>query len=254
MNWLQLIERRRSVRQFEQGMDAATVARVKGICQGDEGCNSSPLELRLLPASQAKTAVGSFLGLGRVLAPWYIAAISPADKDSLLNLGYCTERAMLEMTALDLGTCWLGHLVNRERFAADLGIEQGSGVRALVAWGRPRDSSTSLRPGKRVLPGKLAVYDSDCSGSESWPVVLEAVRWAPSAINRQPWRLWFTAGAVHLYSTSKRLARAYTPIEMGIALCHIELACRQLAIPGKITTADHPQRRGWEYWASFVRD
>lgn len=254
MNWLQLIERRCSVRQFEHGMDGATVARVKGICQDEEGFNSSPLELRLLPASQAKTAVGSFLGLGRVLAPWYIAAIAPADKESLLNLGYCTQRAMLQMTALDLGTCWLGHLANRDSLAKDLGIGQDSGVRALVAWGRPRDRSISLRPGKRMLPSKLAVFDSDCNGSMSWRAVLEAVRWAPSAINRQPWRLWFAAGAAHLYSVSKRIARGYTPIEMGIALCHIDLACRQLAISGKITTADHPHRRGWEYWASFVKD
>lgn len=254
MNWLQLIERRRSVRQFESGMDGATIARVTGICQGEESFNSSLLELRLLPGAKAKAAVGSFLGFGRVLAPWYIAAIAPADKDSLLNLGYCTQRALLEMTALDLGTCWLGHLANRERYAADLGLEEGLGVRALVAWGRPRVKSNSLLSGKRVLPGKLAVFDDNCRDSMPWRAVLEAVRWAPSAINRQPWRLWFTTEAVHLYSTSKLLARGYTPIEMGIAFCHIELACKQLAIPGKIMIADHPLRRGWEYWASFVRD
>lgn len=249
MNWLQLIERRRSVRSFEPAVDDATIAQVKAICE------ASPLELRLLSGDQAQAAAGGILGVGRVVAPWYIAAISPGDRESLKDLGYHTQRTILEMTALELGTCWVGAISNsnKERLAADLGLGDQLGIRALVAWGRPRGKGTP-RQGRRVLPAKLAVFDSDCSGSMPWRAVLEAVRWAPSAINRQPWRLWFTAGAVHLYSASKRLAREYTPIEMGIALCHIELACQQLAVAGKIQVTEHPQRRGWEYWASFVRD
>lgn len=248
MNWLQLIERRRSVRSFEPVVDDATIARVKGICQ------ASPLELRLLPGEQVQAAVGGILGLGRVVAPWYIAAIAPGDRDSLVDLGYHTQKVILEMTALDLGTCWVGSISDRAGLAAQLGLADQLGVRALVAWGRPRGKGVAWQR-KRVLPAKLAVFESDGSeGIMAWRAVLEAVRWAPSAINRQPWRLWFTAGAVHLYSASKRLAREYTPMEMGIALCHIELACQQLALAGKIEVTEHPQRRGWEYWASFVRD
>lgn len=249
MNWLQLIERRHSVRKYELGVDVASVARIKEFCQ-----NTPPLELRMLPGSEVHGFTRGVFGLGRVLAPWYIVAITAGDKDSLLNLGYVTQRIILEMTALGFGTCWLGSF-NREQLNIAMGLEGGLGARILVAWGRPKDeNASSQRQGKRISPSRISAFEPGTSLNTSpWRVILEAVRWAPSAINRQPWRLWFTPSAIHLYSVSG-VGKAYTPIEMGIALCHLELACKHLAISGRIAETEHPGRRGWEYWASFVRD
>lgn len=257
MNWLQLIERRTSVRQYEPALDEATTAQVRNICEHIETLNSGALNLRLLPGDEVHKAIQGFLGwYGRVLSPWYIAVISSRDRESLENAGYYTERAILEMTALNLGTCWIGGLFDKKAVNAILNSQERE-VIALIACGRPKKATWSKavkaagRLGKRLAPERLAVFESAGNSSRPWWAVLEAVRWAPSAINRQPWRLWFSANEVHLFCESRSLRRSYAPLEMGIALCHLELACSQLAIPGNLAKVPHPDRKGWEYWTSF---
>ncbi|MDD4658588.1 MAG: nitroreductase family protein [Eubacteriales bacterium] len=255
MNWLQLIERRVSVRQYEPDVDEATLAQVRKICEHAKSYNSSALKYFLLPGSEVHRRQKSIGPIGRVLAPWYIAAVAAGDSEALFNLGYSSQRVILELTALDLGTCWLGALFDREALGDSLGLGKGHAVRALIAWGRGRKvPGTADKQSRRLPSEKIAFFAGDRDTRYPWRTVLEAVRWAPSAINRQPWRLWFGAGAVHLFSKPGRLARSFAPIDMGIALCHLELACKQLAIPGSIAQTEHPQRKGWEYWVSYIFD
>ena len=55
--------------------------------------------------------------------------------------------------------------------------------------------------------------------------VLELVRWAPSAVNKQPWRIVVRDGVYHFYEKKdKGYIREETgdlqKIDVGIALCH----------------------------------
>lgn len=77
--------------------------------------------------------------------------------------------------------------------------------------------------------------------------VLEMVRWAPSAVNRQPWRIvaepenesadGTSITAYHFYQTgikpddtgSVQMHR----IDMGIAICHFHLAALEKGLGGK---------------------
>jgi nitroreductase len=261
MNWMQLIGRRISVRQFEPELDEATLARVRDICAPSENLNSCPLELRLLPGTQVHQVLRGFGGrYGRIVAPWYIAAIAEGGQDSLLNMGYRAERAVLEITALGLGTCWIGGLYDKSSLNESLNLSD-AGVRALIALGRPgketwnRGIKLAVGQRRRLPLEKIAVFDSDQAFWKfPWRTVVEAVRWAPSAINRQPWRLWFTSQGVHVFSASSWVTRGYTPTDIGIAICHLELACKQLSIPGSLMQTEHPHRKGWEYWLSYVID
>lgn len=246
MNWLQQIERRISVRRFEPIVEEATLARVRRLCQQAKTYNSSALKYLLFPGSQVRAK--------RVAAPWYIGVAAREDPESLFNLGYSCQRLVLQLTAQDLGTCWLGFFPNREALAAALDPEEGLTLRVLIAWGaRVRDNTPEKR-GRRKAPERIAFFSGDREPRYPWRTVLEAVRWAPSALNRQPWRLLFTPNAIHLYSRSCLLAGSYTPIDMGIALSHLELACEQLAVSGHAVQGEHPQRRGWQYWISYQLD
>jgi len=57
---------------------------------------------------------------------------------------------------------------------------------------------------------------------------LEMVRLAPSAVNKQPWRVVLTDGTVHFYLKRSKGFNCGTidmqKIDMGIALCHFDLA------------------------------
>lgn len=257
MNWLQLISRRNSVRQFSSQLDDASWAQARDICAS---VGEDTLKLELLPGSKVHPLLMGFVGrYGRILAPWYVAALAPEDKDSLECLGYRVQRVVLELTALGLGTCWIGGFYKKKAMDTSLNLDENWGVRALIAWGHRRNETWSKtlkfagRMGKRLSPDKISPGPHE-HVQYPWRTVLEAVRWAPSAANRQPWRLSFTPQGIHLYSVHRRMLRGYVPVDMGIAKCHLELACQQLGLPGSLQMAEHPSYRSWEYWTSYVLD
>jgi len=86
---------------------------------------------------------------------------------------------------------------------------------------------------------------------------LEMVRLAPSAVNKQPWRMVVTNDAVHFYLqrfknfTGGKLDMQ--KIDIGIALCHFELMANELGICTKFVIADPnlSDQNELEYIASY---
>ena len=56
------------------------------------------------------------------------------------------------------------------------------------------------------------------------------VRLAPSASNKQEWRVLLLEKVMHFY---KKPSLMFDSIDIGIALCHFELSCKELGIEGK---------------------
>ena len=88
---------------------------------------------------------------------------------------------------------------------------------------------------------------------------LEIVRWAPSAVNKQPWRVVYNQTGVHFYlkhtkGFTSEAVGDMQKIDMGIALCHFALAAKESDIsvyfsinnPGITAEADT------EYIASYL--
>ena len=83
--------------------------------------------------------------------------------------------------------------------------------------------------------------------------MLEVVRWAPSASNKQPWRVVRGRKRWHFYLartkgygkgllTSLVKLADLQRVDMGIAMCHFELAAREAGIEGRWVT-DRPLPR-----------
>ncbi|HPN87619.1 MAG TPA: nitroreductase family protein, partial [Smithella sp.] len=91
---------------------------------------------------------------------------------------------------------------------------------------------------------------------------LENVRLAPSASNKQPWRIIFepAQGAFLFYlsrSAGYRHLRdvSLQEIDMGIALCHFDLTVKALGIPGSWRQDDTaPKIKSWEYMATWQEE
>lgn len=88
---------------------------------------------------------------------------------------------------------------------------------------------------------------------------LEMVRWAPSAVNKQPWRVVVKENAAHFYLKRNKgfisdAVGDMQKIDLGIALCHFALAAKeggmnvdfQIDDPGIAAEADI------EYMASYL--
>jgi len=201
---------------------------------------------------QALRGLGTY-GTIRNPTGFVIGAVRPGGKN-LEGFGCLMERAVLFATDLGLGTCWLGGFFTRSSFSRAIGLSRGETIPAVVATGymATRDDQGDFlrriaRGGSR-LPWEQLFFDGgwctllarENAGSYAEP--LEMVRLAPSASNKQPWRIVRDDGGWHFYiqrSTGYRnpvtkLAKIVDlqRVDLGIALCHFELVASELGLAG----------------------
>lgn len=207
-----------------------------------------------------------------------VGAVRPAPGD-MEDYGYCLEQAVLEATDLGLGTCWLGGTFSKSSFARRMGAQADEVIPAVVAMGYPAEDSRKhwVRRGAGS-DGRLPHSRLFFEGSPATPLgaaasdaahatdLLETVRWAPSTSNKQPWRLIRSGRTWHFYlertpGYGKGLFSALVTkadlqrVDMGIAMCHFELAARESGLAGRWVVeqpAPGVTVAGWEYTASWM--
>ena len=183
-------------------------------------------------------------------APLFIAFIGDTrDSHVQDKVGYTGEGIILEATALELGTCWVGKSFDHEIASSFAVIEKHERVFAVTPVGYATQE-TSFE--ERLLTGfgqthKRKLLHELVSGmpQTEWPewvrLSLRAARVAPSAVNRQPWRFLVESGSITVsvddlhnsYGISKRL-------DCGIAMLHIEVASRVCGFAGEWEFLDPP--------------
>lgn len=169
---------------------------------------------------------------------------------ALFDLGFIVEKFVLEATRLGLGSCWLGGTFEKGSAAAAAGVRQNEILRALIAVGAPAGSRALLDRlirGAAGSSGRLPAssiarvrsgQDPALLGEPATARIIEAVRRAPSASNKQPWRLSFAreeGGAISVDLGLEREARyeklagyGIQAIDGGIAARHVEIAAVEL--------------------------
>lgn len=157
--------------------------------------------------------------------------------------GYIFEQAVLRCTQLGLGTCWLGGTVNKKDFLNNLSVGDGEILPIVSPVGYPADKRRLLERVMRAGAGSdsrksfSSIFFDKEFGSPlteenagQYRQPLEAVRLAPSASNTQPWRVVMRdENTLHFFYKE---ASKFSAIDMGIALCHFEMACRELNMGG----------------------
>lgn len=199
----------------------------------------------------------------------FIAGITADRHDSLVVIGYRLERIILFAESLGLGTCWLGGTFTRESFGRAAGIGPDEILPCIIAIGYPArrrtviDTLVRASAGSRTrrFPEQLFHTYAAPAGStgvkELTPIdlpafgtygtALEMVRLAPSASNRQPWRVLFEpadrarhpwAGTYHFFMSrslqyaGNKLGFTIQRIDMGIAAAHFGATCLQYGLEG----------------------
>jgi len=208
-----------------------------------------------------------------------VGALRPGERN-LEDFGYLMESILLYATDIGLGTCWLGGTFTKSSFAEKISVCENELVPAVASVGyiakRPRRVDALIRRGAtadRRLPWEQLFFDTrlgaplrrDAAGDYAAP--LEMVRLAPSASNKQPWRIVNNGSAWHFYLQrtpgyrERRLVRLFTVadlqrIDMGIAMSHFELAACELGLHGRWTSegACAEQCEGVEYTVSWVTE
>jgi nitroreductase len=176
---------------------------------------------------------------------------------NLEDFGYFFEKVILYATHLGLGTCWLGGTFNRSAFQNRTGIPDTRTVHAVSPVGMAVEQKTIrenvirffARGHKRKNWYELFFHETPGTplaenDAGEYRQVLDMVRIAPSASNKQPWRIIKKKGSntFHFFlhragSYQKILSLMKLPdiqrIDMGIALCHFETVAGELRLGGQ---------------------
>jgi len=248
-----LIRTRRSWRSFrEETVAPEDKERIRSFVAGMDRCPFGS-RVRLVLAEAPRQGFGKVRGTYGVVSgasSFLIGAVKPSQR-CFLDYGYLFEATILYITSLGLGTCWLGGTFDRTFFSDMARLEENEIIPTISPVGiiAPRrhfiDSLFVMGAGSRKRGPWDSVFfrnsfdtplGSDAAGPFALP--LEMVRLAPSASNKQPWRVVMNETGFHFH-----LARAFgysllfkdvdlQAIDMGIAMFHFEQTAHELGLPG----------------------
>lgn len=181
---------------------------------------------------------------------------------SLEDFGYSMEWLVLQVTALGLGSCWLGGSFTRSSFAGKITAQKDEIIPAVVALGHPAETvglmgrTIQQQVGARQRLGWDTLFFEGGFGTPlsrqqagQYAEALEMVRLAPSASNKQPWRVVLAGDRLHFYrqrtpgygdSWLNRLLGVadMQRVDLGIAMCHFELSAAEAGLPGRWRVED----------------
>lgn len=211
--------------------------------------------MELVKVSNSVTDKGIKLGTyGFIKNPQaYLVGISENNTYSLVEFGYVFQKLVLYLTELGIGTCWMGGTFSRKSFEQEIEVGEGEFIPAVTPIGYPK--------GKQRMFDKALRYVVKADNKKSWEKLfydgsfgktlikenagdletpIEMVRLGPSASNKQPWRLVLSENGkvCHFYiehtpNYSSSFGYKMQLLDMGIAMCHFDLACNELDIEGE---------------------
>jgi nitroreductase len=265
---IETMKKRKSCRSFSgEPLSAEERDAVSALMGQREGPFGNPVRFALVEIPKSEGKPGRKVGTYGIVqrAPAFIVGAVRKGPGALEDYGYRLEGLVLGATALGLGTCWLGGSFSRSDVAKNLGIAPDELCPAVTPVGRPADVP-SLRDrlirgsagSDRRLPATSLFFDGEVGrpleDREPWAGVLEAVRFGPSASNKQPWRIVATGErdrpAFHLYLAEDRaynnaLGEIHIQnVDMGIAMCNFETAARSLGLFGSWHFTEAPAAPG----------
>ncbi len=208
-----------------------------------------PVEFKLLDADEHKLSSPVLAG-----ESLYVAGVVEKKPYADVAFGYSFERLILHAWELGVGTVMIGGTMKREIFENAVGLKAGYIMPCVSPLGYPAKKRSikemMMRKGigadSRISQDKLFFeneWGNALTPNESMSDIFEMVRWAPSAVNKQPWRIILKDGLYHFYEKKDNgYVRDETgdlqKIDIGIALCHFILGLEANDKKSEVTICD----------------
>ncbi len=209
---IEAVQKRTSCRNFSGAPDSRQQAALH-YCVGR--CKLPGVRIAFIPVNDGVFTAPLMM---RSIAGCRLAAAVIIDETphARLHAGIMGEALVLEATALGLGSCWVSGSYRRK--AVSVALNRGEELLCLIALGVP--SIPLAAPAKRTRKPP----EHFCKGDfRQWPEMLQSaaalVQQSPSAMNMQPWALFMGRNGEFVVDASDR-----AELDVGIALCHAELA------------------------------
>lgn len=269
-NVMEHIKARRSVRTYDKRiLDERIKADLLNFMQKIDNPFGIPVECKFLNGKENGLSCPVMTG-----TDLYVGGKIKNVPNASAAFGYSFELFVLYAQSLGLGTVWLGGTMNREAFEAAMHMEADEimpcaspvGYTAKKMSVRESVMRKAIKADERFPFADLffdGAFDTPLSAEKAGKVAtpLEMVRLAPSAVNKQPWRVVIKDNAAHFYlkrtkgyNYSDKLDMQM--IDVGIALCHFELAAKECGLNVAFQQEDPQLSQGVEvqYIASYYWD
>ena len=240
------IKSRRSVRTYD-GKQLSEEDKLKLNECAKEADNpfGVPVEFRFLEAKDHNLTSPVIVGCD------YYVAIKASRNSSQWEIacGYSFEKFCLDALKSDFGTVILAGTFSRDTFEQAMELKEDEVMPVASPVGRIADKMSIreklMRKGvgaDKRLPFEDIFFDESFDKgltperAGKFYEALEMVRLAPSAVNKQPWRVVVCGDSVHFYEKhNKSLENELgdiQKIDMGIALAHFDLTLKEEGYSG----------------------
>ncbi len=167
----------------------------------------------------------------------YVAAIVEKVSHAEEAIGFSFEKLLLYAWTLGIGSTWIGGTMKRELFEKAAGVNGKQLMPCVSPLGYPAERMSLrenvMRKGVKANERKDSselffdrnFHDPLKEENSDIAEALELVRFAPSAVNRQPWRVVRDGKNYHFYLKHDRgyvgeATGDLQKVDMGIAICH----------------------------------
>lgn len=262
MDLFDTIAARRSVRSFDgKPLSSSQISDIKrSISQA-----SSPFDgnytIRLAEVGDGCEFRPSTYGVIKGARTYLLLGLDE-NPHSWLSGGFALEQVVLDITAMGIGSCWVSGTFSSSSFEAAANLPKGQKLVAVVPIGIPATKKsfvekvmrTFAKCGTRKPFGSMFFMNNFSTPlPDDGPFVrpLDMMRWAPSAVNAQPWRALVRGNQVDFYYQGSGNAKL---LDMGIGLCHFALACEAMNAEGAFVHNNMPVPgpEGTSYLISFI--
>ena len=268
MKALETIRSRRSVRTFDGNtLRPEDAQKIIDFAEKVENPYDIPIAWRILEAKKYGLNSPVIVGTDVYLAGKMLR-IPHAEE----AFGYSFEKVVLFSESLGVVTTWIAGTMNRDAFEQAMDVSENEVMPCVSPLGYPAKKmslrETMMRKGVKA-DTRMGFEEIIFEGSFDKPLtesragklgnVLEGVRLAPSAVNKQPWRIVVCGDRIHFY---EKHSKGYVSgngwdlqkIDMGIALCHFELAAKECGMDAAFEIRDPslPTPEDFGYIASYI--
>lgn len=272
------IKKRTSVRTYQPAaLPEELEGKLKDYGNGIKGPFSIPFSFVFLKEDSFLEEAGGRISTYGVIkgAKNYLGVIVEKGLDKgLVEVGYVLEELILYATSLGIGTCWLGGTFKIKGLEKAAKLGKGEFLPILTPLGYPAREKRLVERAMKAAAGSQKrkpwhklFFDGSLNfplgekEAASYKTPLEMVRLAPSASNRQPWRLVKEGSCWHFFIDYAKIVNQAVGypiqrVDMGIAMCHFELTAREGGLSGAwLVQEEKPSLEGTEklhYIASWA--
>ncbi|MBP3871607.1 MAG: nitroreductase family protein [Faecalicoccus sp.] len=251
MSLMDLVKQRRSVRTFDgNDLTKEDADKIMEYAGNVSNPYNIPVTFKLVSAKRDHLSTPVIVGtdtfiVGKIQMGEYVAEA----------FGYSFEKVVLYAQSLNIGTTWIAGTMDRPAFEAAAELAEGEIMPAMSPLGYPSNKMSfremAMRKGikadKRLEPEKL-FFENDFEtpfdrNNKVMAELFELVRWAPSAVNKQPWRIVKCGNDIHFYEKRDKGYIDNTgfdlqKVDVGIAMSHFAMGLEEKGMKSEFVISD----------------